>query len=424
MAEAPRSRRKAVVGLKKLPATEREWREMAVKHNLANAKLQDLCSSGRFSASTVPKEAFLTIRCIWPDMRAAGHALQFIRQTNSFFNDKHVDSAHMLFNKGLLGLDKLDTLFDIICCSEAKTPRESPFTIAHALGPFSMLIPLLRQIMDKERRATPEDESNPITYAPKTRRHYDLSQSSSDASLSDSPTASRPNQPSTDELPDEIPEPRTPTETLVVDFMVNFIGGITCSLQRLASYAVCVANAFETTYQFGPISNPADKIQFRAHIDGSIPFSSPADNNMPEMVMFEAKCAPHEPGESATVRGQQSMEHVAYIWQRHEKNRTSISPGTYHTFMIALDYLSFSISIGTYNDQYLAYIFGLGDAPVIPSTHADKGFLHVQEFGPFQVDERKHMKFLLHIILSLMIWQLNGKKEGLMIQEALAEADG
>ncbi|PGG97182.1 hypothetical protein AJ79_09319 [Helicocarpus griseus UAMH5409] len=451
MAEAPRRRRKAVDGLDKLPTTEQEWYGMALTYHLANAKLQDLCSYGRFSASTVPKEAFLTVRCIWPGVMAANDALPYIYRTGSFFNGEHIAHAERLINRGLLGLDKLNTLFDIIC-SEAKTPREWLCTVADGLGPFSLLITLHRQIMDNYLHAAPKEESKPVTYAPRKQGHYDASQpSSGPQAFPDSPTPRRPKRPRrgfsvpmdeddlqgtnspssqletelleiTDELPDEIPEPRTPTETLVVDFMVNFIGGIACLLQRLTSYTVCVANAFETTYRFGPVRKdptPADEIQFRARIDGSIPFSSPSDRSLPEMVMFEAKRTPRGPGQGATVMGQQSMEHVAYVWKRHEK-QTPISPGVYHTFMIAQDYLSFYITIGTYGKEYLDYIFGPGDVPVIPLSSRSKAFLQIQEFGPFHVDERAHMKLLLHIILCLMIWQLDGKKEGLMIKEALA----
>lgn len=87
--------------------------------------------------------------------------------------------------------------------------------------------------------------------------------------------------------------------------------------------------------------------------------------------------------------------------------------------MIAQDYLSFRITIGTYDNEYTDYIFGPGDVPVVPSSSRRPAFLRVQEFGPFHIDERAHMELLLHIILCLMIWQLDGKREGLMIKEAL-----
>ncbi|PGH05848.1 hypothetical protein AJ79_06690 [Helicocarpus griseus UAMH5409] len=383
-------------------------------------------------------------------MMAAYKALSYISETGLFFNDEHITGAKQLVDCGLLGLDKLNTLFDIIC-AQAKTPREWLCTTADGLGPFSRLIALHRQITDNCLHAASEDESRPVTYAPKRRGHYDASQPSSDPrEFPVSPTPRHPkrsrlgfsgpvdendlqatNQPSpqpemklmeiADELPDEIPEPRTPTETLVVEFMVNLIGGIPCLLQRLASYTVCVANAFETTYRFGPVRKDptlTNEVQFRARIDGSIPFSSPSDRNLPKMVMFEAKRAPRGPGRSATVMGQQSMEHVAYIWKQHEKQRP-INPGVYHIFMIAQDYLSFHITIGTYDNEYLDYIFGPGNVPVIPPSIMSKPFLHVQEIGPFHVDDRDDMDLLVRIILCLMIWQLDGKKEGSMIKEAL-----
>ncbi|EAS29610.3 uncharacterized protein CIMG_13231 [Coccidioides immitis RS] len=119
-----------------------------------------------------------------------------------------------------------------------------------------------------------------------------------------------------DKISDEIPDPWTCTETLVVDFMVNLLGGLACLLQPLAYQTVCMANAFETTYQFGPLLNgptTSNHIQFRAHIDRSISFSLPPDKNLPEMIIFEAKHAHHESGQGVPVMGQQSMEHVAYI---------------------------------------------------------------------------------------------------------------
>lgn len=103
--------------------------------------------------------------------------------------------------------------------------------------------------------------------------------------------------------------------------MVNLLGGTACLLQPLAYRTVCVANAYETTYQFGPVRNAAsDDIQFRASIGGSIPFSLPQDKSLPEMVIFEAKRAHRESGQGVAVMAQQSMEHVAYIWKRHERD--------------------------------------------------------------------------------------------------------
>ncbi|ODH45108.1 hypothetical protein ACO22_00403 [Paracoccidioides brasiliensis] len=431
MAELPRWRGKAVDDLDKIPSTEQEWLEMVKTYSLVNAKLQNLCSYGSFSASTVPKAAFLTVRCIWPEVMTVGDALPYILRTGLYFSEEHVAQATKLINRKLLGLDKLDTLFDVIC-SQTKTPREWLCTLADGLGPFSMLVSLKRQILDKGLHTAPREEPLPITYAPRKKGHYNASQSSSGQmpdslnprhpkrlrlgdfdAIDDHPAPSEPSTPpnielteeTLDEIPDDIPDPRTPTETLVVDFMVNLLGGLACLLQPLAYQTVCVANAFETTYQFGPLPN-----------DGSIPFSLPPDKNLPEMVIFEAKRAHCGTGQGVTVVGQQSMEHVAYIWKRHKNDQLPRNPRTYHTFMIAQDFLSFYISIGTYDKEYLDYIFSPGDVPVV-AQRGKKHFLRIQEFGPFQVDERDEMELLIHIILCLIISQHTPTNEGDLIQK-------
>lgn len=89
--------------------------------------------------------------------------------------------------------------------------------------------------------------------------------------------------------------------------------------------------------------------------------------------------------------------------------------------MIAQNFLSFFITIGSYNNHYLDYIFGPGTAPVVPPRGGDgqKGFLQVQEFGPFYASYRRDMQDLRDIVLYLMIWQMEGTREGVLIKDAL-----
>jgi hypothetical protein len=87
--------------------------------------------------------------------------------------------------------------------------------------------------------------------------------------------------------------------------------------------------------------------------------------------------------------------------------------------MIAQDFLCFYISIGSYNKEYLDYIFSPGDVSIVPPT-GKKQFLRIQEFGPFQVDERDEMELLIHIILCLIILQLTPTNEGNLIRKALS----
>lgn len=82
--------------------------------------------------------------------------------------------------------------------------------------------------------------------------------------------------------------------------------------------------------------------------------------------------------------------------------------------MIAQDFLSFYISIGTYDTEYLDYIFGPGDTPVI-SMGGEQPFLRIQEFGPFKIDSKDQMKDLVRIIICLLIWQLKPTDKGTLI---------
>lgn len=56
--------------------------------------------------------------------------------------------------------------------------------------------------------------------------------------------------------------------------------------------------------------------------------------------------------------------------------------GVSHFF--AQNYPSLYVTTGTYDNEYLGYIFGPGDAPVIPPSIRRKAFLRVQGFGPFR----------------------------------------
>ncbi|PGH17054.1 hypothetical protein AJ79_01438 [Helicocarpus griseus UAMH5409] len=451
MAAAPRERRKPVSGLPNLPSTRAEWHEMANLY-LANARLRDICSFGRFSASTVTKEAFLTVRCVWDNsVVPPDEALGYIIATGAFFSQEHWDDARQFLNRKLLGSKQLSNLFDIVCLdAEKKTPPRFQCSVTDGLGPFSMLVNLHKQIAEKSLSFARDGDLDPPTYAPikprsapppssgsptsrtpkRTRRSSPIVED--DPRSSPDPLVGPVNQITSprpeihprisNELPDEVPDPRTPTETLVVNFTVTLLGGIACMVQRLSSSTLCVANSYETTYQFGPIAvnPPKEEIKFRARIDGSIPFSKPEDMNLLEMVIFEAKRDPRTPDRGVAVRGQQSMEHVAYIWERHVKERASIKPGVYRTFMISQDCLSFYISIGTYDDEYLNYIFGPGNAPVIPTDNRRNGFLHIQELGPFETEIRREMEVLAQIILCLTLWQLDGKPEASMIKTSMA----
>lgn len=144
----------------------------------------------------------------------------------------------------------------------------------------------------------------------------------------------------------EEPPRRTPTETLVADFIVTLLGGLASLVQSLSSKPLCMANSFETTYQFGPPSNPTSlqhaSMQFRARVDGSIPFSLSVAGMPREAAIFEVKRAPRgEFGDGVPVLAQQAMEHAAYIWKCHASDSTVI---LHHTLTLLFLFGQFSLT--------------------------------------------------------------------------------
>lgn len=86
--------------------------------------------------------------------------------------------------------------------------------------------------------------------------------------------------------------------------------------------------------------------------------------------------------------------------------------------MIAQDYMSIRISISTYNNKYLDYIFGQGDASIIPPS--DEGaFLEIQEIGPFDIEDREQANILVIIVLSLLLCQLEPTSSGDLVRSVL-----
>lgn len=312
--------------------------------------------TGRFSASRVPKEAFLTVRCIWPqiiDFQSAAAAIAELE--DDFFDENHVYDASTLIGKNRLGLDKLKTLYHILCSPKSprkRTPPKFSGTLADKLGPFSVLINLYNQLLDKSIQAPAEEPR--LTGAPRKVGFYDATQlSTREESPSPAPQGFSSDEFDTEDIemldvarspslhssppapPTALPAPepeegdpprRTPTETLVADFLVTLLGGLASLVQDLGPRPLCIANSFETTYTFGPIRNTPQsqgEVQFRARIDGSIPFSLSLTGAPREAAIFEVKRAVRKGGRSAIpVLAQQSMEHAAYIWKRHQSDPT------------------------------------------------------------------------------------------------------
>lgn len=92
----------------------------------------------------------------------------------------------------------------------------------------------------------------------------------------------------------------------------------------------------------------------------------------------------------------------------------------YHIFMIAQDHLSFHVSIGIYDNEYLDYIFFSRDVPIMTTSNAS--FLRIQEFDLYLVDDDRQLELLLKIILSFLTWQLDKTQAGSLIENAIAQS--
>lgn len=259
-------------------------------------------------------------------------------------------------DRGLLGLDKLKALYRIICTPEEphkKVPPGLSGTSSDTLGPFWVVVDIYKKLLDRstqasigehELGASPRSVGAELSQMPKRYLLGDLEVEDVDV-LDDEiegekyqPSASPPRAPAPAHpaappvLGSMVEEPphRTPTETLVADFLGALLGGLVSHVRNLGPCPLLMEDSFETTYTFGPIRNTSQNqgdVQFRARIDGSIPCGEPLTGLPYEAAIFKANGSPRMNGaDSVSVLAQQSMEHVAYIWNHHEHDLTVILP--------------------------------------------------------------------------------------------------
>jgi hypothetical protein len=309
-------------------------------------------------------------------------------------------------------MDKLETLFDLVCLplpTEApRTPKKITGSLGDALGVFASLVSLYNRLMKQVATTPPLEETRPVMDAPVAKRFRDAGLPGSapyrsplgggmlrlDRALADlrlqtekqpqrdverlgpalghpDPRASRDlleNRQSTigSEIEREavgplLPSPRAPPETVVVDFLVNFMAAIAVQIQPFGRKPVCIADAFEQNFRFGPVPGPvpdlapgplptpaaghrqqegrnllgaapSDEVgaggrplrpvaSFLARIDGGIPCCKPqVDGEL--FVAFEVKRS-YRGLDDVRIRAQETMEHCAIIWERHSREPVS-----------------------------------------------------------------------------------------------------
>ena len=414
---------------------------------------------GAFSASTAPGHAVVMLRVIWPDMEHRNAALEAVVDACTP-NPDYIRAARYLMKEGSekLDLDKLSKAAGVFWKPRTpETPRHYPGTLAQNLGPFSSLIGTYNR-MTKQPRKHPLDRSEVDSptrtpQAPRAKRFkqagpmhgprlaYVGSQVHDDdgdellfghppSLASDPPFTSTHSGPGDPTVSRRLPAPvrRTPTESLVVDFLVQLVAGISKSLQPFSNHPVCDSSGFERMFQFGNTTDPSTPTPaaFRGRIDGDIPRARIDDGTHDLVAIFEVKRAKRSP-KDVTVRSQQAMEHVAVIWERHLSRPGRLSsepPKTYHTLMIAQNSTDIFVSITTYTDDYLDYLYSRpGEGQVRPNCGGDLPMLTVQEYGPFDVTEPGHIRLFAEVIVGLLLAELEGLQAGKMLEQVLKGAD-
>jgi len=326
--------------------------------------------------------------------------LQALLETNTFFSRQQARGAEHMLEHEKLGLGKFEAVLDLLIRDPTRTPRPRRGSLGDCLGPFAHLVSLHRRLGDLGGRSRPRARKGPVTrpedapwadrFADPGRHRpdddgsplqpfqnrsgrtgtYHLARDETEDDFSDGddsdddgrdgdrgdsvgvpePTKSRPLPP---------PKRRTPAETIVVNFLVNAIAAVAMQIQPVQSAPVCVADAREQTFKFGPVAptgchpvpqaaaapaskegktardqeqefgraeekgetrasrRPAQPAAFRARVDGGIPTCpTPADGDG-LVAVFEAKRYQRDDND-VEVRAQQTMEHVAVIWEKHK----------------------------------------------------------------------------------------------------------
>lgn len=281
---------------------------------------------------------------------------------------------------------------------QTHTPEPTKGSLGESLGSFSSLVSLYNLLKGLDGRSHHLGEDGPTRRfedAPRINRFYDPNQHQQ-ACRERSPLYtysrsdhSKPLNPSEDEVTDAtndsedggeglwsategilnptsplpVPKQRTPDETIVVDFLVNLIAAVATQIQPISRRPVCMADAVEKTFQFGPISGASQMVSqdpengsknkgkttgrqkaegaeekggprtsgqdvrpaaFCARVDGGIPKSRTSDGNR-LAVVFEAKRDHRSHRNDVQVRVQQTMEHVALIWENHKGYKVGLA---------------------------------------------------------------------------------------------------
>ncbi|KAH6630783.1 hypothetical protein B0J18DRAFT_488539 [Chaetomium sp. MPI-SDFR-AT-0129] len=203
------------------------------------------------------------------------------------------------------------------------------------------------------------------------------------------------------------------------------MAAIAIQIQPFGRKPVCVADAFEQNFRFGPVPGPVPvpphqqegtklpgaapceevdaggqqpsqpAASFLARVDGGIPCCKPRPGG--EMcVAFEAKRSPRG-GQQPHVTG------LTHLQRNH------------HTLIISQDATEIFFSVSTYTDAYLSYLFSSSSDParvILPNALDTIPVLKVEEFGPFRINLEEELRLVAQLVLALLLWQMEDFEAG------------
>ena len=184
-------------------------------------------------------------------------------------------------------------------------------------------------------------------------------------------------------------EAPTEDEQVVNTALILFLTAITIHFTTKVHWSL-VRKAFKISKD--------DSKQFEARVDGVLSHASRT------LAILEVKPFLRLSAISR-IRAQETAQMACWISSEPDPptSASSIGPdGAQKRMLISQDKSEVWLTLAEFDESYVEYI-RRGTIP-----HGDKGFLRMQEFGPLEVNNQKHMRRLGHYILAFVLEQSEG----------------
>ncbi|KAI5298182.1 hypothetical protein KEM55_003707 [Ascosphaera atra] len=300
-----------------------------------------------FSGSDVPTEEFLKLRALYRKNQRPNDICAVLRGQN-IINGNNVSRASSLVQGDRFAALRLvvESVNEDLSADERRGGC-----------PFHSLPTLGKLLLGKGMKSTPatgEDEGEGITWYPRV------------------------------------------SEAMATDYLIAFCQGLAVAIDHEELFPASMAGRYEDTLSFGSVTGR----QYKARIDGSIPYGRLRPNEPPHMVIFESKRKPLTLVDEKAFK-QKCAEHIALAERKHSKNRARRVEG--HTCMLSQHGHEMYLSISSYNEQWLRYIYSKAATTI--DTNSLNKFITINEYGPYLVDGAGNMAAFATGLVALILAQ-------------------